>query len=73
MSLTMSRNEERANEEWVLEIAAHLTSIRLACAVIEASVRHSRDNAAAIVGAVARMDDATEALFKIRHGPERPE
>lgn len=69
----MSRNEERANEVWEADVRQLLDLIRAACDGIQARVRSTRDCGEYIDLAVQDIDAATEALFKIRHGPERPE
>lgn len=73
----MSRNEERAWEEWEADVLAHVATLRASADAIELAVRgpnaHQPVTADVITEAVQEADGAGEDLFRMRHGPENPE
>lgn len=67
------QNEERAWEEWKAEVCGHVAQLRRAADRIEATVRVTRDCGHDFADAIANADEASNELFRIRHGPEQPE
>jgi hypothetical protein len=72
-SHAMSNNEERAWESWEQDMTLQLAVVRAACDAIEATVRLTRNPGRDIADALERVDEASEAIFSLRHGPEQPE
>lgn len=66
------KNEEQAWEAWELEVSQHLTTIVTACNAVAARAI-TRNPGADIVDAINRMEEATEALWQLRDGPEPPD
>ena len=64
------KNEERATEAWRAEVLGRLAEIRASCHRVEAQLLTPypafRDD-------VGIIEDAAEALWQLRHGPEQPE
>lgn len=66
------RNEEKAWEDWRYEVLGLCAKVREAAELVQGSLWKGT-HSGAIVDATEMVDAASEALFKLRGGPENPE